>query len=269
MKSEWLFPIEVRGFRFEREHKYSVNPEQPVSLGNQPPKLIECLVRITPNEAEPAPNVDQLATMYVLLPGAMEDTRVFAYQIALMVAERISFKQGDLKIKGGFLSCERIPETPEEEEEIGEDRFCVEMKMMEMLPTPVFDSSLLTQTPLMPKNHELISQFNDTMRDNSPIRQFLGFFKILESIYHVKEKKKLTLKQVLLSSPDLEQIYNDIDIDDSYETLIVKLVEIRHRCAHLKLTSGFGYSPIDPDVKEIVKPLIPIVSQMAFRSIEG
>lgn len=269
VKSEWEFKFETRGFRFEREHKYTANPEAPIRLGDRPPELIECLVRIVPRDIKPPPLVEQVGSLHVLLPHSRDDTRLFAYHVANMIADRITFQQGDFRLLAGLVVCKRIAETAQEEVQFGEELYYVDMRLQEIdETTPTFDSSRITTVPATPQHVALISQFNETKRDKSAIRQFLGYFRIIESIY-VTTDSKLTLKQVLLQSPDLQAIYGVLVQGESFESLVRKLVDIRHQCAHLKLSTGFGYVPIDPAVDHEVKPRLPLLAALAYYSIVG
>lgn len=267
MKSEWEFYFEARDFRFEREHKFRAELNTTVKLGDRAPELVEPYVRIVPDESEPPPGVEQIGSLYVLLPGSKTDTRDFALLVAKLVADRITFQQGDFRIRHGFFSCKRIPETPEEEAEFGDQLWSVELHLEEVIPVPAFDSTQLAKTPQDQHHVALIAQFNDAKRDERPISQFLGFFKILESAFHGHKKTSLT--EALLQDPVFRKIFNHVVSGGIVEEAVSKLVEVRHKCAHLKLSKGFGYAPIDPAVETEVKPLIPLVQALAHFTISG
>lgn len=268
MKSEWEFQFETRGFRFEREHKYKAVIDTPIRLGDRPPQVVEPLIRISPKEVEPPPYIDQVGSLYVLLPYSQSETKDFAFFVARTVADRISFQQGDFRIAGGLIICKRIAETSEEEAEFGDEIYFVQLNLVEVLPTPTFDSSALEQTPMTPQHFALIAQFNETKRDKSPIRQFLGYFRIIESISHASGKKG-TMRQVLTQSEEFQRIFNTVAVSDTFDDLITKLVDMRHKCAHLKLQKGFGYTPIDPAIESDVKPLVSLMEIFAYESIMG
>lgn len=268
MKSEWEFHFEVRDFRFEREHHFMAVLKAPVKLGDRAPELIEPLVRIVPDDRETPPGVEQVGTLYVLIPGSQADTRDFALRIAQLVADRITFQQGDFRIQYGLLSCKRIAETQEEEAEFGDRLWSVEARFEEVIQAPTFDSKRLTNTPKEPHHAALISQFNDAKRDDRPIPQFLGFFKILESVFH-GEKGKASLKDALYHDPKFRRVFERVTKGGNFEETVSKLVEVRHQCAHLKLPKGYGYVPIDPAVETDVKPLIPLVATLAHFTISG
>jgi hypothetical protein len=266
MKSEWQFQFETRGFRFEREYKYQAKLETPIRLGNREPEDIECFVRIEPSEAKPLPDIEQLGSIYITLPYSHDETRDFAHHIATIVADNITFHQGDFRIRYGLVVCKRIAETPEEEVEFGDKLYQVEAQLEEVVAAPNFESEKITHNPISPARQALVSQFIETKRDTSPIRQFLGFFKIIESIYH-STSGSISLKEALLGNLKLRQIYDSLGTQNSYDTIISELVKARHQCAHLKLGKGFGYAPNNPAVESEIRPLLPLLGTLAHRSI--
>ncbi len=268
VKSEWKFRFETRDFHFEREHKYNVKPSELIQLGNRPPEEVDCLVRIVPSDKEPPPHVVQVGSLFVTLPYSEKETRDFAFHIAAMIADRITFQQGDFRIQYGMILCKRIAETTEEEQAFGESLYSIELQIEEIIPAPAFDSNGPTRTPSTPQHPALNAQYNETKRDTSPIRQFLGYFRIMESIYHAGDERA-SLKQVLVASEDLRGIHKLLFTDASFESTISELVEVRHRCAHLKLSKGFGYVPVDSAVEHEVKPHISALATFAYWSIMG
>jgi hypothetical protein len=268
LKSEWEFVFHTRGFRFEREHKFKALPSIPIKLGERDPENIEPFVRIVPGEDDVPPGVEQTGKVYVLLPGSRVDTRDFALHVARLVADRITFDQGDFRIQYGLLSCKRIAETAEEEAEFGDKLWSTEVHLEEVIPASTFDSTTLVKTPQNPRHVALISQFNDATRDERPISQFLGFLKILESVFHA-ESKKVSLREALTQDSNFRKLFEHVVKGGNIEEAVSKLVAVRHKCAHLKLQTGFGYVPIDPAVETEVKPLISLVATLAHFAITG
>jgi hypothetical protein len=266
MKSEWEFRFETRDFHFEKEHKFLGSTKEQVALGARPPEAIEFQVRIVPSNDKPPPFVDQVGSLFITMPCSQEDTKSFAHYVAAMMADRITFQSGDFRIHYGLVFCKRIAETPDEEQEFGDKLYSAEVHLEEVIPTMPFDSIAFAQLPSASIHPGLISQFNDTKRDNSPIRQFLGYFRILESAYHL-EPKKQTLKQALCGSAELRAIYASLVEGGDLDALANALVDIRHRCAHLRLGTGFGYVPTDPAIEGEVRPHVPLLAAMAYRCI--
>jgi hypothetical protein len=268
MKSEWEFQFETRDFHFEKEHKFLATANNPVLLGEKKVEQLEVAIKIVPRDATPPPFVEQLGSMFITLPYSKEESKSFAYYVAQMMEDRITFQSGDFRIRYGLVKCKRIAETPEEEMDFGDRLYSIEGRVVEIIPTPSFNSEVFKALPSYGLHAGLISQYNETKRDTSPIRQFLGFFKILESLYHTGGKRQ-TLKQALLDSTDLQMIYTSLVKDDNFEGFANDVVEIRHRCAHLKLGAGFGYLPADPAIESEVKPYLPLLEDITYACIIG
>lgn len=268
MKSEWEFKFETRDFRFEREHKYIATVNEPVTLGDRSIEKLEFLVRIAPSDTKPEPGVDQVGSLFITLPGSQSETKAFAYQLAANLTDRITFQSGDFRTQYGYVTCKRIPENKQEEEEFGDKLYSIEFVLTEVLAPEPFDSVAFVQPPTQSVHLGLVSQYNETKRDSSPIRQFLGFFRILESLYHSQDEKK-TLKQALGSSSELKQVYTLLVDNENFDAFIENIVDIRHRCAHLKLQKGFGYVPADPAIGVEVQPYLPLLNEMTYICIRG
>lgn len=266
MKCEWQFHFETRDFRFEKETKFLATPNTPITFGDRPPELFEFPIRIVPRDTSERFPVTQTGFLYATLPGSYEDTRDLAYHMANMMAERLSFQFGDFQIRYGMVACERIAETTEEETAIGDAPYAIECHLEEVLPPTVYETSSLVEKFLPNLSLPLVAQFNETNRDDNPVRQFLGYFKIVESILH-SSSTSAPLKKLLAGNAEIESIYNSLVTDGDFNDFATSAVNARHRCAHLKLTSGFGYTPIDPAIESEVKPLLPILAQIAYQSI--
>jgi hypothetical protein len=265
MKSEWRFDFETRGFVFEKEHKYKATYDEPITLDGQLFEDLEFFIRISPSEKKPPPMVAQIGTLYLTLPKGPAETKAFAYHVAKQIQERITFQSGDFRLKGLFVG-KIITETPEEEEKYGDRLYYMDIHLQEVVPPPSFKSNSLVDIPLKPTHISLLSQFNETKNDDSAIRQFLGYFRIIESISHRKGEKQ-PLKNVLKSNHELRAIYNDIIKDEDFDGFIDKIVNTRHKCAHLKIDKGFGYTPSDPAIKKDLKPYLNILAELAYRAI--
>lgn len=265
MKCEFEFHFKTKDLRFDREHKYRAAIRFRRS-GSEAEKEISCTVRILPSAREPPPYFDQLGSLYVLLAGTPEECLDIARLVAKTIADQITFRQGDFRVDGSAVLWERIPETSEEKAEVGDKFYGAQMNFVEVVPPPSFEPRLLENSPGGPEERPLIAQFNETKRDKSPVRQFLGYFKIIESIYHVPGQKQ-PMSRVLLDCSALKQLYSELNVTESYDSIVSRLVSTRHQCAHLKSSENFGYTPIDPAVTSEVLPLVPIVEALAYLSI--
>ena len=268
MKSEWEFQFTTHGFRFDREYKYRAKIDDKISLGGREPEAIEPLIRIVPSDHEPFPDSDQIGSLYILLPYPPEETRDFAFYLATIVAERTAFSHGDFRIFGGLIFSKKIPETPEEELEIGDAPHGVEMKLVEDLPPSNFNSSALQSSPSLASRLPLIAQFNEAKRISQPILRFIGFFKVIESLTHTKNESR-RLKEVLSASGELRRIYGLLNTSIDFDSFVKRAADARHNCAHLKMHNDFGYTPLDSAVQNEVMPLLPILEALAREAING
>ena len=267
MKSEWEFQFTAHGFRFDREYKYRAKIDEKISLGGKEPEFIEPIVRIVPSDHEPFPDSDQIGSLRILLPYSPKETRDFAFYLARLIAEKTSFTHGDFRIFSGLIFCKRIPETPEEEAEVGDSPYDVEMNLVEDLPPEKFDSNALQSAPNHAARIPLIAQFNEAKRVSQPILRFIGFFKIVESLTHAKSESR-RLKPVLLGSTELRRIYATLNTDIDFDTFIDRAADARHNCAHLKMDKDFGYTPLHSAVRSEVDPLLPILEALSYESIK-
>lgn len=278
MKSQWDFFFECKNFRFDRVYKYEgkIGSEQATAFG-LPSANCVFLITIEPDSESKFPGADQTGKLKVLIPGNTEQTKDLAYWIAINSSEHISFFHGELKIHGGLVTAELIPETPEEEEQLGENRFFAEARLVEVQPAPEFDGSSFQQITGDPIISGALRQYNAALKAENPIDQFLGLFRILESFYGPQLEKQ-TLAVALKSSAELRDIaqkhltFSDGATtrqltEDDYFDLVDKLVQTRHECAHLRAQKGFGIHHGDPKVRKEVMPLIKPLSRLAFETI--
>jgi hypothetical protein len=266
VKSEWEFQFTTHGFRFDREYRYRAKIDEKISLGGRESELIEPIIRIVPSDLEPFPDSDQIGSLYILLPYSPEETREFAFYLATIVAERTSFSHGDFRIFGGLIFNKKIPETPEEEAEIGDSPHGVEMKLVEDFLPAKFNSDALQSAPSVTATLPLISQFNEAKRISQPILRFVGFFKIIESLTHAKGESR-TLKSVLSASAELRRIYGTLNTDIDFDSFVKRAADARHNCAHLKISNDFGYTPLDSGVQNEVQPLLPVLEALSRKAI--
>ncbi|OWV29964.1 methylamine utilization protein MauJ [Halomonas campaniensis] len=255
MKTEWQFSFEAVDFHFGKEHKYKGASEQPVDFGNGTIERLEFEARIEPgNDRNCPPGVEQVGTLYITLGYGVEEAKPMAHWIAQYMTQQISFQSGRFKINYGLVTCKRIAETEEEEKEFGDKLYSVELHLEEVIPTPAFDSEQFQENALKPIDMRLLAQFNDAAADESPIKRFLGFFRILESLF--SGSKKEPLKAAFKKSEKLRRNFEKLFPDGKFEAFVDEVVDVRHRCAHLKLDKSFGYAPIDPKIDEEVRPYL-------------
>jgi hypothetical protein len=278
MKSQWNFYFESKGFRFDRTHKYEgeIGAEQAEAFGF-PPENFTFQMIIEPDEKPRFDWMQQTGTLKVILPGDMDQTKDLAHWIAVHSSEQVSFSNGELKLLGGLITGEYLPETPEEEKQLGENRYFATVHLVEAVPPDTFDGSSLQNIAGSSAIGVVIRQYNAALKANNPIDKFLGLFRIIEDFYGPKSKKKI-LAEALKESTELQAIaqqhlkFSEEDNlreleDGDYFKLVDDLVRIRHNCAHLRTSKGFGIPHGDRRVKDEIEPLIEPLRVLAFEAI--
>src|ERR1051325_11265576 len=157
MRVRWQFYFEYEVLKFEKTYKYvvPVSKERAVAFG-LPPQEFEATLSIEADDEKPD-RVRQMGKLNIFLPGDNEQTKDLAYSLALGFAEYVTFSQSKIKIDGSFISNELLPETPEEEARVGENRFAWTMHVREVPKKVPFDSASIQRVT----NNPLIRQFNE------------------------------------------------------------------------------------------------------------
>lgn len=270
MKVRWQFYFEYEDLRFEKTYTYGVpvSKEQAEKFG-LPAQEFEAIVTIGPDE-EKHGHVRQLGKIYITLPGDNKQTKDLAYSLATSLAEHITFTQARIKLEGSFISNELLPETPEEEASVGENRFSWTMRIKEVPERVPFDSASLQRLT----NNPLITQFNEANNAKSPVDRFIGLFKILEDLYGSHPirpalKRAAELNQIALQYLQIEKNGATRQISQTeFEKLIDDLVKTRHECAHLDSSTGFGITYGDARVQSHVEPLLVPLEILAYEAIQ-
>jgi len=270
MKVRWQFYFDYEDLKFEKTYAYgvTVTPEQAEHFG-LPRQEFEADVTVGPDEEEHG-SVVQRGKLNITLPGNGKQTKDLAYSIAMSLAEHITFTQARIKLDGGFISNELLPETPEEEAAVGDKRFSWVMQVREVPEKIPFDHTSLQKVTTGP----LIKQFNEAKNAKSPVDRFIGLFKILEDSYGGKP-----VKASFKNSPELQQIaFQYLRITESgtqrqisqaeFEKLIDDLVNTRHECAHLRSSTGFGITYGDARVRSDVEPLLIPLEILAYAATQ-
>jgi len=260
---------------FEKEHKYKgtaiglIQNEADLDI----PKEFSFDICISPDKKLKDKKADQTGCLYITLPLPHEKAKHIAHIIAHHVAQKITFEFGEFSLYGGFISGKRIPETPEEEIEIGENLYFAELKFVEAVDPPTFDSKMFSEISNLKLDMVLVSQHNAAKKATNPVDKFLGFFKILESRFSPNNKIK-QLGERLKNNRELFKIYENTfrfetkeQSQKAFEEFIDAIVHARHRCAHLKANKGFGYTPIDPRLKNEVEPYLALLEILTYETI--
>jgi hypothetical protein len=264
MLSEWQFRYETRDLFIGKERTFRGSTDGPTEVDGKLVDPFEYTVKIVPEEFEPPPGVEQVGSVYVTVPFRPKVGRELAFFLAHSLAERVSYSSGDFRIDYAFVRCKRIGETEEEIVEIGGKEHLVELSLQEVVAAPDFDSEAFQKTENAPL--PLLALFNETNRDASPVRRFLGFFRILESTSYGPNDRR-ALKEALRTNAAARRHYEVLVPHGDFNQFVEEVVEARHECAHLKIDKGFGYSPNDPEVVNVVAPLVPLLQELARRCI--
>lgn len=269
MKVKWQFFFEYEDLKFENAHNFvvPVSKEGAEAFG-LPPHEFEAAVTIEPRQQRPA-SIKQTGTVHITLPGRGEETEDLACSIAGSLAEHVTFTQGRMTINRGLISNQLLPETPEEEAEVGHGPCSLFLRLRTVPERTPFDGSLLEKVT----NNALLRQFNAANDARSPIDRFIGLFKILEDLYG-----GWPIKKALCDSKELWEIARGclktskansmvkISVAE-FEQLIDEFVNTRHQCAHLRSAVGFGISYSDIKVQSTVVPLLNPLEALARAAV--
>lgn len=273
MKTEWQFFFKTDKFIFDKEYKFQGDISNVADIdGNKGLDDFSLDIHLVPSK-EPSKSFNtHRGKVYITLPFSLEEGRKIIEIVAYDFAQRISFEYGKFEITFGSLFGKRIPETAEEEIEIGDSPGFFEMDLIEAVGSPKFDPAKLASLPSS-MDSGLIATFNSAKNSDNEVNQFLGFFKIIEKKYPPK-KKRQPITDCLLESTDLFDIYTTVfshssieDAKDEYVSYITAIVKARHGCAHLKAEKNFGYIPNDPRIESEVRPYLQSIELITYLAI--
>lgn len=230
---------------------------------------LEFEVRICLDTTHTPAGIDQCGTLIITLPMSDEAGETAAYQFAAIIAEKLSFQSGHFRVDGGYVITKRSAETPEEEQAIGDASCSLKLNIIEVNSPPVFDVAAFTTPSGRSADLRLMAQFNEKCRDTSLIRQFLGFFRIIESVVVAENPKKMYLKDAIKASTRLRRFFLDELQHADFDAFVDDAVERRHECAHLKFGKNFGYVPNDPRLEGEVRPLVPLLQALVRSCVEN
>lgn len=278
MKSKWIFRFECKKFRFDGIQKFGGYLDRDAVVSSDlVPENPDFLLSIEPDAETKNPWVAQTGKLSIVLSGDMEETKDMAYWLADHASEYISFFNGELKTLYGYIAGEYLPDTPEEEEQLGERRHFAIVRLVQDAPPNTFDGASFQRMTIDSTVSPKLQQFNIALGANNPIDQFLGLFRIIEDFYDASSTDRKLANRLKASSELIgiackyltiteNGISRPLKKSDSYR-LIDELVSIRHQCAHLRTSVGFGIAHGDPKVREKVSPLIAPLRRLAFEAI--
>ena len=282
MKTKWTFHFLTKEIVFEKELKYkgklrfkgdTSNIKIPLQQDNYS-KYILIDINIVPDGKSVREEADQTGCLYLTLPLRHEDAEPLAYDLANRIAHRISFfNRGEFNLHLGLVFSESIPETSEEEKEIGDRPYSGVMHLEEIVEPSKFDSGAFVEKINAPLDNDLITLHNIAKDSSNPIDKFMGFFKIIES-YCIFKDKKQQLKKSLEENQKLFKIFHSTfkfqtleHAKDDFIKFVGAIVHARHHCAHLKENKKFGYVPFDPRIKDEIEPIIYQLEILTYKMI--
>ena len=266
LKTEWQFRFEAIDFFFEKQYSYEGRADGPIDFGFGEVTNILFKVRIEPEDIDWRPGVTQTGKLLIKLDYGAEEARPIAMYLSQEIVERLAFDSGKIQINYGAVYFEQFPETPQEVEAVGDRPHGVIAQLEEVLPEPTFNSEQFKSTSSKSIDVRLISQFNEARDHSSTVYQFLGYFRVLESLY---SKKNVVIRKALKGSKELEMNFKLVITSGDFNNFVDEIVEIRNKCAHLKLGEDFGYAPIDPALKEEVEPYVVLLKDLSYQCIRS
>lgn len=277
MKTKWQYFFETIDFLFEKEHKFigKIAKKAVSDVSEESEENIEFEMEIVPEYQRINNNTKQTGILYVTIPYNYEEGKELINGIIFAITQKISFDFGEIKLKTGMIVCERLPETPEEKELVGDAPYAVTVNLVEVTATPKFDSKRFAERSNLRLNMGLVAQHNESRKSQNQIEAFLGFFKILESQFQPQHKRQ-SLQESLETNGKLFKIYSrtfEFDSEEhaekSFKKFIKSIVHARHRCAHLKIDKNFGYLPADPKIKEEIEPFLLQLEILTYETIQA
>lgn len=251
MRYEWQYGFTSKSLQFDKVVKFSIDLHKgsPDSSG-----IIQGLIEIRP-EPKNEKTISTSGTVAISIPFDIKKGTPIAHQIAHEFGQRMAFEFGDFQISWTLLFCERIPETEQEKEEIGELTHLILQISLQTVPEKqTFNPGELNGLELPRYNQVLLKLFNDAELKTNIIDKYLTRFKILEAEFIDNNSREPANKQ-LKSSSTLKQVFHAVatsnsNTDAAFASLIDSFVDARGKCAHLKKYK-YGYLPGDQRLKEL------------------
>lgn len=272
MKTKWEYRFETDGFVFPKKYSFlgQLNSDDENYLSEGYPSKFDFNVQIEPNEKKKSDPDKQFGKLFLTVPFRYNKAKGIVNHILYKINTHINFEFGKFKIHGGFISGERIPDTDEEEVEIGEEKYFIHMVLETVPQEKSFSPKTLIDSLQKNADSELMVQYNHANNCTHPITKFVEFYKIIEDTYSKNFKGEIIKKT--LKKSDLKSVYETVcrneDLEcDNFEDFIDKIVDSRNKCSHLKNKRQFGYLPNDSRLENEVEPFIFLLKRITHEII--
>lgn len=273
MQTEFEFHFSAFDFTFEKEHKFTCR----IGDKNKPFDMkdglagLEFWFRIVPGNRKNETNATQVGSLFLKIPLPTESAKEIVFELLYLVNQQINFNNpGIFNVTTTYYMGERIPQTEEEEKEINGKPHFAEVSMVEYIGEPTFDSSQFAgQVSQSPMDFTLVQQHNHASQTKHPIDRYVSYYKIIEDVFSTK--KEVSAKSLLTNNFLLKEIYNSAfdspRSDEEYLSFISTIVDVRHKCSHLKRGSDFGYRINDERIEVEVEQLLDLVHYITYQLI--
>lgn len=217
------------------------------------------------------------AKLHITVSGTPEKFWPFAERVASQTVELLAFYYDGMRLLGGMVFAERIPENEEERIAIGDKPHAARANFVEAEPPRRFDRDHLRSLPHSLGLSRLLRQFAAARASDNRIDAYLNTFKVVETLYH-RDRRNSTRAALGMSEEfrrllgrSFQMVVNGTPqepTNDDVTAMIGRLVQVRNNCAHLREHEAFGYAPGDPEVSRRVDPLYEILSDTARAAIQ-
>jgi len=274
MQTEFKFLFSTYDFVFEKDYKFEGvigDENEPFRFGDETGKL-KFEVNVVRERSKDRGEATQKGSLIFRVPLHYEEGKEIIFDLVYLVSQQINFNNvGKFEVNTAFYVGERIPETEEEIKEVADKPCFAQMSVIEYIGEPSFNvDQFLGHAFQSSMDFELIHQHNHAAQAKHPIDKYLSYYKIMEDIFSSKEK--ISAKS-LLNNELLKEIYNSAfetpKDDNDYLEFVSTIVDVRHKCSHLKRNSDFGYVINDKRIEYEVEQYLDLMHYITYQLIVG
>jgi hypothetical protein len=251
MRYEWQYGFKSKSIYFDKVIRYGIDLKNGTLEST---KLTQGTIEIRPNIRKES-STSSSGTVAISIPFNIDAGSPVAHKIAHDFSQLMCFEFGDFQINWAILVCERIPETNEEKEEIGELTHLLLQLSFRTVPEGIsFDKRSINGLQLPRYNQVLMELFNNAEQKTDLVDKYLTRFKIVETEF-IDNASRVPAKTQLKNAPALFNAFYSIALNHSksravFDDLVDRFVDARGECAHLK-NYNYGFFPRDPRLKQL------------------